>query len=107
MWWLIQSWAKKKKAGKSSYNFHEGIPSEDERQENRDGSDRIDEDIMLNVGEDVISGDDLDVPRIPFNGDLIDEELEEKENEELEENEEEYEDEYDYAYMRFDDNLNV
>lgn len=49
----------------------------------------------------------MDAPRIPFNGDLIDEELEENENEELEENEEEYEDEYDYAYTRFDDTLNV
>ncbi|XP_058775073.1 uncharacterized protein LOC131649323 [Vicia villosa] len=98
---------KKKEARKSSYNFYEDIPSEDEWQENRDGNGHIHEDIILNDGEDVSSvgvvGDDLDVPPSPINDDPIDEELEANEDEELEENEDENEDEDDYPYMRFDD----
>lgn len=58
---------------------------------------------MLNIWENLTSSgivdDDSDVPHSPFNDDPIDEELEE--------NEEEYGDEDYYAYMGFDDILNV
>ncbi|CAI8592232.1 unnamed protein product [Vicia faba] len=97
----------------SSYNFQKDIPSKDEWQENKNDNNCIDKYFMLNVSKDATSGsgvgDDLDVHSIPFNGDSIDEELEENENEELRENEEEYgnEDEYDYVYMGFDYSLNV
>lgn len=48
---------KKKETMKSSYIFYKNIHYEDEWQENRDGNERIHEDIIFNVREDVTSDD--------------------------------------------------